>query len=135
MNRSVPPEHTRTAALLGEAREEDLRDTGDFIKLYRRALAGLWEGLGQEAVRRYVFPVIEEPIAAFVERTAEGLVIDPSRLVTVRLLLRETLYGFFYLLFRGEITVGTEVIEEATRGMVRRTLENMAENGKGGEKR
>ena len=123
------------AALLGEAREEDLRDTGDFIKLYRRALAGLWEGLGQEAVRRYVFPVIEEPIAAFVERTAEGLVIDPSRLVTVRLLLRETLYGFFYLLFRGEITVGTEVIEEATRGMVRRTLENMAENGKGGEKR
>ena len=121
------------AALLGEAREEDLRDTGDFIKLYRRALAGLWEGLGQEEVRRYVFAVIEEPIAAFVERTAEDLVIDPSRLVTVRMLLRETLYGFFYLLFRGEIAVGTEVIEEATRGMVRRTLENMAENEKRGD--
>ena len=121
------------ASLLGEAREEDLRDTSDFVKLYRRALAGLWEGLGQEEIRRYVFGVIEEPLAAFVAREAEGLSLDPSRLLTVRLLLRETLYGFFYLLFRGEITVGTEEIEEATRGMVRRALENMAEKDKGGE--
>lgn len=121
------------ASLLGEAEEEDLRDTRDFIRLYRRALTGLWEGLGQEEIRRYVFAVIEEPLATFVERMAEGLTLDPSRLETVRLLLRETLYGFFYLLFRGDLAVGTREIEEATRGMVRRTLENMANSEKGGE--
>ena len=123
------------ASLLGEAREEDLRDTGDFIRLYRRALTGLWDGLGEAEIRRYVFSVIDGPLAAFLEKEGEGLALAPSRLLTVRLLLRETLYGFFYLLFRGEIAVGTEELETATRGMVRRALENMANKEKGGEEK
>ena len=121
------------AALGGEGDAAALRDASEFASLYRKPLLALWEGLGEETVRRYVFAALDEPIRRMVAANAEGLSVTVADVEAVRLLVRETLFGFFGLFVRGELPDGVGVLTEATRGTVRTLLENTANARKGGE--
>ena len=121
------------AALVGQGVEEDLRDAADFVRMHRRALLGLWEGLGQEAVRRYLFSVLDGPLGQMVARDAEGLSVTPEERETVRILMRENLFGYFYLYLRGELPTGIGTLEAATRGTSRGMLKNIEDARKGGK--
>lgn len=123
------------AALVGEGDEAALREASEFACLYRRPLRTLWEGLGEEAVRRYVFAVLDEPIRRMVLANAEGMAVTLADIEAVRLLVRETLLGFFGLFVRGELPDGVGALAMATRGTVRTLLENTANARKGGEKK
>ncbi len=121
------------AALVGAGDETALRDASDFAALFRSSLCNLWEGLGQETVRRYVFSVLDEPIRRMVLANAEGLAVTEADREAVRLLVRETLFGFFGLFVRGELPEGIGALAGATRGTVLTLLENTARLRKGGE--
>ncbi len=88
----------------GDVRPADLRDARDFATIHRRALLGLYESLGHEAVRRYIFREMDGPLAAFVEKSAEGLAVSAAQKHTVFLLVRESLFGALCLFLRGDLS-------------------------------
>ncbi len=116
------------AALHGEVCPSDLRDARDFATIHRKALLGLYTSLGHEATRRYVFAVIDDPLRAFMEKSAEGLDIAEPRLLSAFLLLRETLFGALCLFLRGELPADGGFPLAVTGGTVRRFLERLATN-------
>ena len=121
------------AALVEKGDAAALRDASDFVILFRRSLCALWEGLGREEVRRYVFSALDEPIRRMVLLKAEGLPVLPSDCEAVCLLVRETVLGVIGLFLRGELPEGAGVLAEAMRGTVRTVLENTVALRKGGE--
>lgn len=118
--------------LTGKEDSAALRDALDFATMFRRSLCSLWVGIGEENVRRYVFAVLDEPIRQMVLANAEGLDATPAECEAVRLLARESLFGFFGLFVRGELPEGIDHLAAATRGTVRTLLENTVRLRKGG---
>ena len=121
------------AAMLGEGDAAALRDAADFAVLFRRSLRGLWDGLGEEAVRRYVFAVMDEPIKKMILMNAAGLDATEAECHAVHLLARELLLGCFGLFVRGELPEEIGFLSVAARGTVRTLLENTVKLRKGGE--
>ncbi len=80
---------------------EERRDAADFLALHRTALIGLWQGLGEKAVRRYALAAIDGPMEEYMARSAQDG--SPKHRETGSLLLREALLGYFRLLWHGEL--------------------------------
>ena len=118
------------AELLDEGSPDALRDTSDFIRIHRRALKGLWDGLGQEEIRRYVMAVLREPIEELVRRLAEGLAVTREERVAVSLFVQEMVLGLLRLYLFEEVPTGV-LLGEAARGGVRLMLENFEKMRKG----
>ncbi len=116
------------AVFLGQVRPADLRDARDFASIHRRALLGLYESLGHEAVRRYVFREMDGPLTAFIEKNAEGLDMTETQKKTVLLLLRESLFGALCLFLRGDLPVeeGASLPVTSVHKLVRQALERFA---------
>ncbi|MBQ2718959.1 MAG: TetR family transcriptional regulator [Clostridia bacterium] len=115
--------------LRGNTRPSDLRDARDFATMHRRALLGLYTSLGHEAVRKYLFAVLDEPLTVFLTRCGEGLELTESARRTVFLLLRETLLGVLCLFLRGELPEDGGFPLTVTGGTVRRFLERLSQRG------
>ena len=115
------------AALSGESREEDIRDAVGFAEMHRRALLSLWEALGQEAVRRYVYAATYTAVEDFVRREAEGLTLTEGDARMAFLLVREFLFGALHLYLSGEMPEGQgKSFLTMTAGTVRGMLENLS---------
>lgn len=116
-----------SAALCGEENGEDIRDAVAFAAMHRKALTSLWEALGQETVRRYVYAATHTAVETFVRRQAEGLPLTEDTLKTAVLLVREFLFGALHLYLSGEMPAGQgERFLKMTAATVRGMLEQLA---------
>lgn len=115
------------AVFAGNVRPADLRDARDFATIHRRALLGLYESLGHETVRKYIFREMDAPLTAFIERCAEGLAVTEAEKRTVLLLTRESLFGALYLFLHGDLPAeeGANVPLGSIHRLVRQTLERL----------
>lgn len=91
------------AALGGNPDEEALRDVSDFVRMHRRALRNLWDGIGEEEIRRYLGSELDGAITECIERLGEGLSVKNEGKRAISLFMKETLLGFFRLFLRGEL--------------------------------
>ena len=115
------------AALSGRMCEEDVRDALAFAEMHRRSLLSLWEALGQEAVRHYVYASTDTAVKDFVKREAEGLSLPEGDMKMAFLLVREFLFGALHLYLSGEMPEGQgKSFLTMTAGTVRGMLENLS---------
>ncbi len=91
------------AALRGVASEEELKDVSDFVRMHRRSLKNLWEGIEDGEIRRYLGRELDGAIAACVDRLDEGLRVSEEGKRAVALFMKEALLGFFRLFLREEL--------------------------------
>ena len=114
-------------AMLGFSQADDLRDVSDFLRMHRPALQGLWSGMEQVDVRRYIFAVMDEPIRRLIAEYSMGDPASGPEEEATFLLMREALIGIFRLYLFEEMPVDFLRLAEAAHGTVFALLANLRE--------
>ena len=109
------------SVLLGARDEEALTATAAYVIKHRRALCSLFDALGYDTVRAYIYKNSYDALRHFIHSRAEGLPLNETQLECVFLFARESLFGALYLFLRDDLpAVGAfETFTQMTTGLVR----------------
>ena len=114
--------------LFGERDEEALTAAAAFVIEHRRALCSLFDALGYDTVRAYVYKGTYDALHHFIDSRAEGLPLNETQRECVFLFSREALFGALYLFLRGDLpAVGAfDTFTKMTTNLVREMMERVA---------
>ena len=114
--------------LFGERDEEALATAAAYVIEHRRALCSLFDALGYDNVRSYIYKNSYDALHHFIDVRAEGLPLNETQRECVFLFSREALFGALYLFLRGDLpAVGAfDTFTKMTTNLVREMMERVA---------
>lgn len=89
--------------LLGERDEDALAAAAACVIEHRRAICALFDALGYDTVRGYIYKETYDALRHFIDSRAEGLTLTENQREAVFLFSREALFGALYLFLRDEL--------------------------------
>ena len=114
--------------LLEERDEAALAEVGALVNEHRVAICALFDALGYDTVRRYIYKGTQEALTAFIEKRCVDLPLTDSQREAAFLFTREALFGALYLFLRGELPAegSFETFTRMTSGIVREMMARVA---------
>lgn len=114
--------------LLGERDEKALSEAAACVVEHRRALCSLFDALGYDTVRRYIYKETYDALRYFIDTRSEGLTLSDNQREAAFLFSREALFGALYLFLRDELPKegSFDTFTKMTTDLVRQMLERVA---------
>ena len=114
--------------LLDERDEDALAAVGALVNEHRVAICALFDALGYEAVRRYVYKDTEQALTSFIEKRCADLTLTDAQREAAFLFTREALFGALCLFLRGELPGegSFDTFTKMTDGLVREMMLRVA---------
>ena len=114
--------------LLDERDEAALSKIGALVIEHRRAICALFDALGYDTVRRYIYKETHDVLHSFIDNRVADLTLTDSQREAAFLFTREALFGALYLFLRGELPAegSFDTFTKMTSGLVREMMLRVA---------
>lgn len=115
--------------LLGERDEDALATAAACVIEHRRALCSLFDALGYDTVRGYIYKETYDALRHFIDTRSEGLTLTEAQREAAFLFSREALFGALYLFLRDELPKegSFDTFTKMTSGLVQDMMRRVAE--------